>query len=133
MSKQGNGIEGLRNGIYAIGVFSLFNFGASFYFFQIATDKDLNFVSVALTFFEIFLIVALATGFWMIRREAIEKAEDAAREEARECVEEIAQKLLEAKLQPLVFRGITKLLNDRLVEKGLSEVDVDGIMSTLDN
>lgn len=48
---------------------------------------DWNFISVTLTIFEVFLVVALAGGFWMLRGAA----QDAARKEATEVAGPIAE------------------------------------------
>jgi len=45
------------------------------------TDSDKNTLAISITALEVFLIVAAVAGFWMIRNVAVDKAQEAARDE----------------------------------------------------
>ena len=81
-------------------------FAGHLYIWQEGADAHLNLVSAALTIFEIFIVVALAAGFWMVRREAIDRAEEAARNVARECAEREVQEYAKSVVAPKLLRAV---------------------------
>ena len=110
---------------------TLVNFFLLFYMAQQADESDLNFLSVAITLFEGFLVVSLAAGFWMLRREAVSVAEEAAMEVAKECAEQEARKLAEELIPPQALRQILAVM-DIAQNQDLDEGAVNDMISKLD-
>ena len=102
-----------------------------FYVVQRSESSDLNLISVALTMFEAFLVVALAVGFWTVRSAAVERAEDAARKVARECAEREAMVYAEQFLGPKIIREIIAQSEDLGGGERLTEENVDDMMDAL--
>lgn len=103
-----------------------------FYFFQRAESGDLNLIAVALTTFEIFIVVALAGGFWTVRSAAIERAEEAARKVAQECTEAEVKAYVELFVAPKLIRQIIEQSEDLGGGVKLTEQTVDDIIDALD-
>ena len=103
-----------------------------FYVVQRAEASDLNLISVALTMFEVFLVVALAAGFWTVRSAAMERAEEAARAVAKECAEAEAKKYAELFLSPRLVREIISQSEDLGGGANLSEQNVDDMRQALE-
>lgn len=110
---------------------TLLNFVLLFYIAQNADDGDLNFLSVAITLFEGFIVISLAAGFWMLRREAISRAEEAAMEVAKECAEQEARKLAEELIPPQALRQILAVM-DIAQNQDLDEDAVNDMIAKLD-
>ena len=104
----------------------------SYYVGQRATEKDLNLLAVVLTVFEVFLVVALAAGFWMVRGAAVEKAEDAARSVARECAEAQVREYVKLFITPRLVREIIEGSEDLGGGANLTEQSVDDMMKGLE-
>jgi hypothetical protein len=100
--------------------------GAHFFVWQESdgAEDDLNLIGMALTIFEIFLIVALAGGFWMIRREAVDRAEEAARKVARDFAEQEVEKYAKAVVAPKLLRALIAGESD-LAEGENEDLDED--------
>ena len=109
----------------------IINFVMLFYVYQRAGDEDLNLLSIAITLFEAFLLIALAAGFWMVRREAVSRAEDVAAEIAEECAAREARKLAEEMIPPQPLRQIMTLL-EIAPNQGLDDDQINDIMTKLD-
>jgi hypothetical protein len=75
-----------------VGVISILNLGATLWYFQLSDDVDWNFVAVTLTIFEVFLVIALAGGFWMLRGAAQSAAEAEAKKVAEPVAYEVARR-----------------------------------------
>lgn len=112
--------------------FSGFAFFACFFFLLKNADTEWNAVQVALTTFQIFLVIALAVGFWAVRREAIERAEDAARIVARACAEEEVQEYVRLFVTPKLIRQIIEGSEDIGGGNDLTEDSVNDMMDELE-
>ena len=75
-----------------VGVISMLNLGATLWYFQLSDDVDWNFIAVTLTIFEVFLVIALAGGFWMLRGAAQSAAEAEAKKVAEPVAYEVARR-----------------------------------------
>lgn len=104
----------------------------TFYVVQRAENSDLNLISVALTMFEVFLVVALAAGFWTVRSAAIERAEEAARKVAKDCAETEAKAYAERFLSPKLIREIIAQSEDLGGGSNLTEQNVDDMKAALE-
>lgn len=102
-----------------------------FFSMQVAASQEWNAVQTALTIFEVFLVVALATGFWTVRRAAIERAEDAAKEVARECAEAEVREYVKLHVAPRLIRQIIEGSEDLGGGADLTEQSVNDIMERL--
>jgi hypothetical protein len=71
---------------------ALVNLVASLWYFQSGAREDWNFIAVTLTIFEVFLIVALAGGFWMLRGAAQAAAKSEAQVIAADVAEDVARR-----------------------------------------
>lgn len=107
-----------------------------FFSMQVAASKEWNAVQTALTIFEVFLVVALATGFWTVRRAAIERAEDAAQgvaqTVARECSEAEVREYIRLYIAPSFIRQIIEGSEDIGGGADLTEQSVNDMMDKLD-
>lgn len=75
-----------------IGLISAFNFGVALWYFQLSAHVEWNSIAVTLTIFEMFLVIALAGGFWMLRGAAQDAASKTAKEISIPIAEEAARK-----------------------------------------
>lgn len=98
---------------------------------QVATEKDWNAIQTALTIFETFLVIALATGFWLVRRAAIEKAEDTAKEVAQICAEAEVREYVKLYVAPKIIRQIIEGNGDLGMNPDLTEQAVNDMMEKL--
>lgn len=96
-----------------------------------ANESDLNLISASLTIFEIFLVVALAAGFWTVRAAAIERAEDAASTVARECAESEVKEYVKLFVTPKLVREIIERSEDFGGGEKLTEQSVNDMMDKL--
>lgn len=129
-------LDGRVRDLGALSIMSMLLSGFSliccFYFVQKVGDKDWNAVQTALTLFETFIVVSLATGFWMVRREAASRAEDIAREVAQSCAEMEARNLAAEMIPPQAFRQIQQIVAELGGMNELDEDEIAAIMAALD-
>lgn len=79
------------------------------------------------------MVLALATGFWMIRKEARERAEEVAQEEARKCVQAIASEIIERDSQSIILRTAMRVITEHLYETNLNDSDIERMMDALED
>lgn len=103
----------------------------TFFFLQKAASSEWNAVQTALTVFEVFLVVALAVGFWTVRRAAMDRAEDVAREVARECSEAEVKEYVRLFVTPKLVREIIEGSEDLGGGANLTEQTVHDMMDKL--
>lgn len=96
------------------------------------SDPQWNFISVSLTIMEMFLVIVAFGGFWLVRRDAVGRAEDVARDEARKCVQQMSTDVVSKQLQPIVLRQILSVLSEQSFDLTLNKEDVSGMMQALD-
>lgn len=110
LDKRLSAIEARLLALVCVGGFfallMLINLGVSLWYFQQNPKPDWDFIAVTLTIFEIFLVIALIGGFWMLRSAA----QEAARAEARKIVPRVAER--DVRRNFLDWQNFTEPLED---------------------